>query len=375
MAQTYRVISADNHVIEPRDLWLKRLPKQWQHKAPRVVPHPAGGDGWSWDGTPPKRKFDIEAAAGRDIAEVSRNGLKWEEISPGNYDPAAHLKDMDLDGVDAVVVYPHQAVFSYQDKDRAFGLACLQVFNDWVIDEFQGHDPRRLMGLPLVATEFGQDAMIKEFDRCLAKGARAMFLPGLPDQPYNAPYYEPLWERAAAENVTLTFHRTFGGRSKDPAYDDFAKEVVLVAGIIERFFAAVRPFTYMLFGNVFTRHPKLKIVAAEVNCGWMPFWLEMMDQQAELQKSWSELTGEMKPSDFVGRNLFVTTLNDAIGFRLIPDYPAMQRAVMYSTDYPHSVSLWPHSKEWIAKLTTNLSESQRHAVLAGNALRVYDFAR
>ena len=73
--------------------------------------------------------------------------------------------------------------------------------------------------------------------------------------------------------------------------------------------------------------------------------------------------------------MVVTTLNDAIGFRLIPDYPAMQRAVMYSTDYPHSVSLWPHSKEWIAKLTGNLEESQRHAVLAGNALRVYDFAR
>jgi predicted TIM-barrel fold metal-dependent hydrolase len=375
MAQQYKVVSADNHIIEPRNLWLTRLPKKWRDKAPRVVAHPSGGDGWSWDGGTPKRRFDLEAAAGRNIGEVTSRGLKWEEISPGNYDPAERLKDQDRDGVDAVVIYPHQAIWSYTEPDREFAMACLEVYNDWVLEDFQGHNPRRIMGLPLVATEFGEQAMIAEFDRCVAKGARAMFLPGLPDQPYHAPYYEPLWDRAEKEGIALTFHRTFGGKSKDPTYDDFAKQVVLVSGIVERHFCAVRPFTYMLFANIFGRHPGLRIIAAEVNCGWMPFWLETMDYHASLQESWCELASDRKPSDFIGENVFVTVLNDNIGFQLMSQFPRMARAAMYSTDYPHSISLWPNSRKWIAQLTAGFDESVRTDVLAGNATRVYDFAR
>ena len=53
--------------------------------------------------------------------------------------------------------------------------------------------------------------------------------------------------------------------------------------------------------------------------------------------------------------------------------PRLARSTMYSTDYPHSVTLWPDSKEHIAKLTRGLTDEDRHAVLAGNAARVYGF--
>jgi hypothetical protein len=77
------------------------------------------------------------------------------------------------------------------------------------------------------------------------------------------------------------------------------------------------------------------------------------------------------PTELLGRNLFVTVLDDHVGFRLMQDYPWLVDVAMYSTDYPHSVTLWPNSREHIARLTAPLSDEAAHRVLAGNAERVF----
>src|SRR5689334_18918745 len=87
----YKVISADNHILEPRDLFVTRLPKEFRDRAPHVERGADGGDGWTWNDKPPERTLGLEACAGLGI-RIS--GYKWEEILPGNYDGAAHLADM-----------------------------------------------------------------------------------------------------------------------------------------------------------------------------------------------------------------------------------------------------------------------------------------
>jgi hypothetical protein len=99
----YDVISADNHIIEPRELFVTRMPKEFRDRAPRVVRAADGGDGWSLTGETPGRSFGLEATAGRPIQV---QGYKWEDILPGNYDPDAHLADMKADGIDAAVLFP-----------------------------------------------------------------------------------------------------------------------------------------------------------------------------------------------------------------------------------------------------------------------------
>src|SRR5262245_3300558 len=103
----YTLISADSHVIEPRDLFVEQLPEQYRDRAPRVVRGRDGGDGWSFDGNPPARTFGLEAVAGQKAVgeKFAAEGLTWDEILPGNYDGAAHVADMDRDGVDASVLY------------------------------------------------------------------------------------------------------------------------------------------------------------------------------------------------------------------------------------------------------------------------------
>jgi predicted TIM-barrel fold metal-dependent hydrolase len=278
---------------------------------------------------------------------------------------------MDADGVDGVVVYPCYATHSYLEPDRELGLACLRAYNDWMMDDFESYDRSRIVGLPMLPTDDGEQVMLGEFDRVARKGARAIFLPGLPIKPYHDPFYEPLWQRAASQEITLTFHRTFGGRGRRG--DEFSTGQISIAGIVDRWFSAVRPFSYMVFAGIFERHPALRVVAAEVNCGWLAFWMEMMDQQFELQDVWAKTALSTPPSHAVGRNLFVTVLDDRTGWQHMKDNERVLAASLYSTDYPHSVTLWPHSRRWIGELGAGLDAEQRARVLVGNALRAYRF--
>ncbi|HXY93814.1 MAG TPA: amidohydrolase family protein [Acidimicrobiia bacterium] len=371
----YSVISADSHLMEPKDLFVERLPREYRDRAPRVLRGRDGGDGWSFDGEPPRRTFGLEAVAGQKQQGVAfgAEGLTWEQILPGNYEGAAAVADMDRDGVDASVLYSGPVgLSSFSLPDREFALAVMRTYNDWLLDDFCSIDADRLVGLALLPTDDGQDVMLAEFERCVAKKARGFNLPGSPEQSYFDPYYDPLWEAASNAGIPLSFHRNHGGRPKGDL-SGFRPDIpgVNVGGIVARFFTAIDPFTYMIFTGVFERFPDLRIIGAEVNCGWLPFWRENMDQNYEQQRDWANVPINRRPSEFVGRNVFVTTLDDRYGYDAIRRDPSLADAVMYSTDYPHSVTLWPNSATLVEELTEGFDEATRHKVLAGNAVSLY----
>jgi predicted TIM-barrel fold metal-dependent hydrolase len=196
----------------------------------------------------------------------------------------------------------------------------------------------------------------------------------MPNRPYHDYYYEPLWVAASEAGIPLSFHRTFGGAPPDQDWDELVEQKISVPGIASRFFCAVRPLTYMIFAGVFQRNPGLRLVAAEVNFGWLPFWLQTMDQEWETQRAWSESPIDVAPSSFVGTQVLTTGLDDHVGYGLIrAGSPRLADMTMYSTDYPHSVTLWPDSAEHIPVLTEGLSAEDKHKVLAGNAARIYGF--
>lgn len=366
-----RVISADCHINEPPHVF-DRVPPEYRDRAPRMMKGENGGDGWSFDGGPPKRTFGIEAMAGRSKQDYQLEGLAFEDILPGNYDGAAHAQDMARDGVDVSVVYPANAIFVYMEPDRGLALACIRSYNDWVLEEFQGGAPDHVVGLPMLPVDDGTEVAIAEMERVLEKGARGCFIPGMPVRPYNDAYYEPLWRAAAQDRVPLTFHRTFGGAPPDGDWDELVEQNISVPGIANRFFSAVRPLTYLIFAGVFDRHPELVIVAGEVNCGWIPFWAQTMDQTLATEGAWAGVTLGRTPSEYLGRNVFVTVLDDHVGFDFLRrKHPPLADTVMFSTDYPHSVTLWPDSRRHIAELTQGMGRQDIAKVLAGNAARVY----
>jgi predicted TIM-barrel fold metal-dependent hydrolase len=367
-----RIISADCHINEPPHVF-DGVPASMKDRAPKMMRGADGGDGWSFDGKTPGRTFGIEAVAGREGKDKKLSGLRFDEILLGNYDGTAHMKDMELDGVDVSVVYPAYAAQAYVEPDRELGVACMRSFNDWMLNDFQAAEPGHIIGLPLLPVDDGMEICVAEFERCLESGARAGFLPGFPQRPYHDPYYEPLFSRAEEAGTPLTFHRTFGGKPPAGDLSELVGMQITVAGTVNRFFSAVQPFTFMVFGGVFDRHPKLQIVAGEVNCGWLPFWVQTMEQNFTVRAELGDdtLGTETRPTDYMGKNLFVTILDDNVGFDLMSRHPWLTDAALWSSDYPHSVSTWPNSREVLTTLGKDLSTEELEKVAHGNAERVY----
>lgn len=366
----YKVISADNHIQEPRDLFVTRMPKEYRDRAPRVTRGADGGDGWSFNDGPPQRTFGIEATAGR---EIRISGYTWDEILPGNYDGAAHVKDMVDDGIDAAVIFPSVPVYGWSMKDDPFALALMQTFNDWLFSDFVAADPKRLIGLPLLPVNHSMEAILAEFDANIRRGTRAFHIPAFPDRSYVDPWYDPLWARAAEAGTPLCIHRTSGGT--DPsgkALFQFNVPGVNVAGTVCRFFSGVEPLTMFIFTGVFTRHPGLKIMDAEVNFGWIPFWAATMDDMFVRQAGWAKFPFDQTPSNYLGRNVFVTVLDDKVGFDMVKDYPYMSDVALFCSDYPHSVCLWPNSGDYIEKATVNVDPVSKAKILSGNAVKLFN---
>ncbi|HZS14052.1 MAG TPA: amidohydrolase family protein [Candidatus Dormibacteraeota bacterium] len=374
----YRVISTDDHITEGPGAF-DRLPAKFRDRKPQIMRGADGGDGWSFDGKPPKSTFGLNAVAGRPYQDYKESGLTLEEILPGNYDGQAHLKDMDTDGVDAATIYPLASLEGLVMEDRELGVAIVQAYNDWLMEDFCSADPKRLIALPIIPIDDGMDVTLRETERVIAKGARGIFLPFFAEREYYDAYYDPLWKLLSEAKVAAAMHRTMGGKqpeSKSRLGAAMTKDApgLNIAGIVERFFSGITPLTRMIFTGVFERHPDLHFVDAEVNAGWVPFWVQMMEQEYERQRHWANPPLKQNPANFVGRNVFVTALDDFVGFELAKTDDVLARATMFSTDYPHSVTLWPKSKEYIAKLTDGMDEDRRHALLAGNAVRAFALA-
>jgi hypothetical protein len=130
---------------------------------------------------------------------------------PGNYDGAAHIKDMASDGIDAAVVYPQMVYRAYTGvADRELGLECLKAFNDWLLEDFCSVDPRRLIGMCMIPWEHPIEVTTAELERVLKKGARGIFLPYTMNPPIYAPYWDPIWELISGANAVASLHLRFG---------------------------------------------------------------------------------------------------------------------------------------------------------------------
>ena len=155
----YRVISADNHILEPPNLFVDRVPARYRDQAPRIVRGKDGGDGWSLDGSIPESTVGLPWGLGAvnpgARIRIAPRGLLWEEVRPGNYDGAAHIKDM------AIRRHRRRGRVSADGVSRLYraartassALECLKAFNDWLLDDFCSADPRRLIGMCMIPWE------------------------------------------------------------------------------------------------------------------------------------------------------------------------------------------------------------------------------
>jgi predicted TIM-barrel fold metal-dependent hydrolase len=132
-----------------------------------------------------------------------------------------------------------------------------------------------------------------------------------------------------------------------------------------------RSLSVLIFSGVLDRFPSLRIVSAENNCGWIPYFLQRMDGVFERSRYASGYDLRLKPSEYFQRQMYCTYIDDYVG--VANRHFIGVDKLMWSSDYPHQASTWPHSQEVVARDFKDASEEDRFKITRGNVAKLYGF--
>jgi predicted TIM-barrel fold metal-dependent hydrolase len=398
-----RIISVDDHILEPQDLWQSRVAAKDRDRAPKVERH-YGRIDWDMDGKsrfvddPDKSSPDsgwcdhwvyddmrwpIPAGFAGVTNEDADNGMvgtSYDEMREGCYDQKARIADMDLNGVEASLCFPSMPRFCGQTfldrRDKVFALECLRIYNDWMIDEWCGGDGvGRLIPLTLIPL-WDVELAVEEVRRCAGKGSHAIAFSeipaylGLPSA--HSKYWDPLFDVCEQTETVVNMHigssSTFNTTSKD------APHPVNAALTVQNSQGA---FIDWILSGTFARFPRLRLALSEGQIGWMPYMMERLDSIWERgDKYEADLRVRLpEPPSAYMKNIYGCIFDDVHGLKN-RDAIGMSQ-ILFEVDYPHYDSTFPESMGAAERLVrgAGLNESETWQLLRGNAIECYGLGR
>jgi predicted TIM-barrel fold metal-dependent hydrolase len=372
----YPLLDADSHVSEPLNLWRERLPAKYRDKAPRMLKEHEGKPGAWWlieEGREPHNVI-LGFGANKTLEQLQQflKGFSYAGAHRGGWDPAQRLKDMDQDGVAGDVLYTTLGFRMFWIRDAGFQRACFQVYNDWLA-EFCSYSPMRLKGLGLISL-YDPKQGVEDLEDCAKKGlAGGLIWASPPDElPFYSKVYDSFWTAAQELGMPLSLHE-FAGFER--IYWESTPEKRTVANAVASHEVETTFATFILSG-ILERFPRLKIISAELNCGWLAYFLHRMDRAfdsrgARLQGSPFPTKLTMKPSEYFRRQLYATFIDDPYG--LAHRHEIGVDNLLWSSDFPHSATFWPHSREKIAEDFQGIGAEDKRKILSANVAKLYGF--
>jgi predicted TIM-barrel fold metal-dependent hydrolase len=365
---SYRVISADTHIFEPADLWTSRVDAKYRDRVPRIEWLPQGG-AWIIEGAAEPISFGFTMAAGRPASDV-RDWLRADEVGFEPWgDPERRLEIQDADNIDAEVLFPNrpfQGVVGNQDAD--FHNQMVRVYNDW-LSEFCSYAPGRLGGVAPIPNRGVREA-VQEVERAAQLPGIVGFL--LSAYPHGDTAIreedDPVWRAVVASGKPVAIHIML---SDGMPYQ-------LDAGVLPgtgHFYDCPGRMLEIIFSGVLDRFPELKVVFHEVDCGWIPYFIDQADDNY-LRHAKATLKGQnlaMLPSDYVREHFSFSFIHDSLG--IANRHRIGVQRMLWSNDFPHIASDWPSSWKAINAAFADVPADERHAIVAGNALRLYRFTQ
>ena len=364
-----RAISADSHIVEPPNCYTDFIDPKYRDIAPRIA-HKDGRDHYVIDGM--KRTVPLAFIDGAGMKPSERQRIvatkTFADVRPGAYDPVARAADMDRDGIAAEVIYASLGMVLYAHPDQAYRDACMKAYNRW-LEGFCGGLPGRLFGLAQTAVT-SVDAAIDDFRRAKAQGFVGMMMAGDPVyEDYDHPDYDALWECAVDLDMPICFHILTAKRgSMDMVFRaERGHTLNAFMGIIRAIQDIVGLFT---LGGVFERHPKLKLVCAEADAGWLPHYMYRMDHACYTAADDGIIKGLTRlPSDYIRQNVWATFQDDWVAFKTID--LVNHKRLLWANDFPHTDSTWPRSQALLAEHAASLTDAQRQDILRNNVIELF----
>ena len=337
------VISADSHVIEPDGLWKHGVPSRFRDAAP-----PFGGS----------RPDDIKKPAGTDKRK--------------------RLDEMAAGAISAEVLFPTWGLKLLALDDPELERTCVRVYNDWIAD-YCAATPERLLGLAVLSC-YDIDAAVAELQRGADLGLRGATIWQVPPKglSFASDHYDLLWAAAQEMRMPINLHINTGhGYTKHPEKMEGSHQTAM------KLHAALDTMHDLIYSGVLERFPDLRIVLAENEIGWIPWILEQWDFTFVNGREGARLgpTAErfyrpepamtLLPSEYWQRQVYATFFNDSVGGRILGWWGADN--CMWSSDFPHGDSTWPHTQQILARDLSDLPTESRAKLVRDNVAKLYGF--
>jgi predicted TIM-barrel fold metal-dependent hydrolase len=391
MDMRYKAISADGHVNEPPTLWVDNLPEKFKERGPRIIETPkTKGHAWIMeDQTRPSvmgfssmyfksaGKFDRRNLV-EQFKQMKNKGVRYEDLFPGSYDPKARVEEIIEDKTDAEVIYNGVGTVWNGIKlmrDKELSLACFKVYNDWMV-EFQNTAPERFICNATLPTT-GMKDCLDELHRIADMGLKTAQLEAYPSGNFNeiTPEDDQFWAAAVELDMPINVHTQFffpAGElaskiTAEGVKDSHRRAKALGVDMNAGTFPVI--LWKMISTGVFERFPTLKFCGAEVQTGWLPYYLERFDESVKRNRQDWNLP--MLPTEYFRRNVWVVYIEDEIG--AANRYDIGVDRIMWGPDFPHSSSAWPIDYELGREILerAGATESEMERIMWKNCADLY----
>ena len=387
------IISVDDHVIEPPDMFDSRLPAKFRETGPKVVhlPWQRGGSmrthGFQPAASGPMTDFwvfedlhvpvgKVEVAAGLPPDEVTHDPIAFSEIPSACLNVKDRLQAMDVAKIERSLCFPNTMRFAGQlflwMHDKELALACVRAYNDFMVEEWAGESGGRLLPLCVVPLWDAQLAA-DEIRRNAARGVRAVTfteLPAVLDLPSihdKDGFWLPFVEACDETGTVICMH--IGSSSTVPTSAPDAPGCVRQTMVN---FNAQLAFADWMFSGLLVKYPNLKLAFSESQIGWMPYVMERMDRIWRMGNEISHIDPVFvePPSNYMAGRVFGCFFEDDYGIANRDAIGIDQ--ITFESDYPHQDSNWPDTHEYLTKVLAGLSDDEIHKIVRGNAIRMLD---
>lgn len=367
------LVSVDDHVVEPADIWTRRVPTRYRDQVPRLVMQDDGTESWEYLGEF-ATNVGLNAVVGRPREDYGLDALAIADMRKGCYDVHERVRDMSANGVLGSLCFPSWPGFAgtkfLRTPDKQMALSLLRVYNEWHIEDWCGAYPGRFIPLGLVPI-WDPQLMASEVHRLAGRGCHAVTFSenpsclGLPS--LHSDHWNPFWEACEETQTVVCMH--IGSSSKFiVTSEDAPFSVVNTLSGLNLMQAAAD----LIWSPVFRRFPLFKVALSEGGIGWIPYFLDRIDYHYEHHKMWTgQDFGDKLPSQVFRERIITCFFSDPAGVKMRHDIGI--DTITWECDYPHSDSTWPTSPEQLWVSLNGVSAQDINKMTFENACRVFQF--
>jgi predicted TIM-barrel fold metal-dependent hydrolase len=370
------MVSIDDHLVEPPDVFDRHMPEKYRDHAPKVVRMPDGSDRWVFQGNETGH-FALGSVVTWPKDEWNMDPSGYAEMRPACYDVHERVRDMNAGGILASMSFPTFAGFSgnhlSRGEDKKLTAMAFSAWNDWLIDDWCAAYPGRFIPLSIVPLR-DPDAMVKEIHRVAEKGTKAVTLPetpysiGLPS--FYTDYWDPVFRALSDADLPMCLHIGIAFNAIDLPQEVPDWHRVIISPQL-----TALAMTDLFVAQVFRRFPNLRVALSEGGIGWIPFYLDRLDRHV-VNQSWTNTTVDGKgstPTEAFREHVLACFISDPSALR-IRDRIGVE-VLAWECDYPHSDSLWPYAAEQAYQefADAGVPDDEIDMITYQNACRFFDF--